>query len=470
MRITATILLMLANITSWLFAQEILWEKKYYFGKELRVINKINTVDKNLLLVASTFYPKSKFFLMIDKLGNLQWKKLFNQESFISPQIIENKDGSFSYFAFKMKSTDILLGLWFFRYNISSLGDSLDFFIDTNNVLICDNIPRFCEFDEQSLIVTILRYLENSLKRAGYILKIDKMDGHTIWEKQLTVEEDSLYFLLSTPAKVKDGFIVPSRYSLDHTVFVLIKIDTSGNEIWRRSIESDFDNKLYNPYIIPLDTSDYYLISQHLTKFLPSIMKIKDHETKEWEMLLQFDNYDDVETEFNPVLLEDKSILLGGYIAKFNKGGVIIDSTVRGFITKISPKGERLWDFVYEKAGYIFHYITPIGNNRYLGLAQYKDSLIVFEFQESSSNVDDKTSPNENLFETSLVKDYLDINVSNDVKNIIVFNQFGQCITNIENPKFSVERLDFKNFACGIYFVVIKQNSNFWVRKVVLIK
>ncbi len=193
----------------------------------------------------------------------------------------------------------------------------------------------------------------------GFIMKTDA-NGNVIWEKPISVAQG---------AKVreeinKDGFAICSTIWMNHPEnaedFCLIKTDREGNEFWSKNYGGDSDEHCYD---FDLTTDGGYILGGHTRS--PSydvvnwdflMMKIDSQGNEEWHRTFgQPRGYD-------PNFIHDEAYGIrqtpdGGYVIvggsgdeyKYSESGSPNGASDiwKVYLVKVNPKGEMLWESVY---------------------------------------------------------------------------------------------------------------------------
>ncbi len=441
------------------FSQEILFQK-YLFnevGYSSSAFNIQSDYSNGILLIGGLYQPSNwpyPYIIKLNKSGEKEWLKLFYTDNYYiggsSIYLEQNNDLTYTITAGK-RDNPFIKTHWFYRYDLSNSGDSLNMISRTSNdSKYIKGTPNFFKNDDGAFIYSLHQEM-NSQFEGIFFIKTDSI-GNILWKKQL--KDDSLVLQpITRPRKdFDDGFIflssIDNEIDSSFTTFFLIKTDEECNEIQRKSVNSGFI--CHNNDIFPTKDSGYIILTLASGRN-GSLTKIDKNFDRSWQIQLSGDTLTRL---YSLVENDDGDYLCTGTLQKNIEGTShnFDTSSTKGWVVKVDRNGKKIWDLKLGKDGVNndIRYIAKAGNNEYFVAGTREQSPVLYKIRDNSVTSAPWTEDAIELTYPNPVSDYLHIKTDTYAK-IEIFNSLGISVLETEWK----ESIDVSCLPCGMYYVRI---------------
>ncbi len=438
-------------------SQEILFQKYLWneVGYSSYTMNIQSDYSNGILLVGRLHQPSNwpyPYIMKLNKSGEKEWLKLLYTDNYYigdySIYLKQNNDLTYTVTAGKSDNPDFLKMTYFYRYDLSNNGDSLNMIYRTSaDSKYIKGTPYFFKNDDGAYIYS-LRQTSNDQFQGIFFVKTDSI-GNILWKKQL--KDDSLTLkTITRPRKDFDnGFIflssIDNEIDSSFTTFFLIRTDEECNEIQRKSVNSDF--RCVNNDIYPTKDSGYIILS--IYGWINVLTKIDKNFEISWQMQLCGDTVTRVSSL---VENDDGDFLCTGILQKLTKIGAYDTSSTKGWLIKIDRNGKKIWDLKLGKDGVNnqIRFIAKAGNNEYFVAGTREKSPVLYKIRDNSVTSAPWTEDAIELTYPNPVSDYLHIKTDTYAK-IEIFNSLGISVLETEWK----ESIDVSCLPCGMYYIRI---------------
>ena len=200
------------------------------------------------------------FLLFLNKDGKLQWKKTVNLEAQgidISEYRSVIYKSPYFYTIGKVYQDNEV------KYLFSKINEEGEILfikiLDTPFELAMDNFPSKIILDNEFLLVAGSGATDTGTK--GELLKLD-LEGNIIWKQKYSQYSNSVeyYEYIRDIKTSKDNHYLLEIYSAgfsNYDISTVIKIDSNGNEIWRKSYDTIIPSNITNDTLIFVSATPY---------------------------------------------------------------------------------------------------------------------------------------------------------------------------------------------------------------------
>jgi hypothetical protein len=366
MQLRFLLFLFLLSSASLLPAQEETFNKRYYFGYAAAIINGVYPTDSCIYitgLAADTippFYPSGLFFAKLDLNGEVEHTVFAHPEG----QIIENWRGGLKSIGERFLTSATIRDTSF-RVALIFL-DSAGSIVNTNELLhffplhentFQTNYEPVIGIDNKILLPTRDRNPQG-VNNTESVLQLFTADGELLWRKNFGAFDywdapvsasaiDSIFIIGGLRANFNK---VRKNYIYQHRIYA---IDTLGNVQW--NYLSPVEELLSEQMAIHAEPDGSVIaagfkgeefsvnaVSGAINWSPAYIYKLNPQHQLEWEVEFHEPyptmGYSDLNKVLAPA--DGSGYVIGGHISILEEG----EADVVGWLAKVSPNGEKLWN------------------------------------------------------------------------------------------------------------------------------
>jgi PKD repeat protein len=329
--------------------------KKYDAGTSL-----IQTNNNGFISVGSSDPPNSfgevTYTLRIDKCGG-QSQKFYSTLSANNggeqPNIVfENSEtSSFIHFGQQYDHSEGTGSC--FIFSVSANGDSTYHKVINHGVGLSDLCKSALKLNENAYILGGY-YNEAPPDAQAFLSKVDSL-GNIIWQRNYG---DTVSALRGPPNIIRSpdgGYLIGIQHNYYHPVtndynndIVLIKTDSTGNELWQKSYRGINNENAAWGYVINTRDGGYAIfgVIETSTNSRDSyVIKTDSIGNIQWRGYYDYKGLNERDYFTDAVQLDDGSFIVGGH------GRDTVGGTPRVRLTKLSKTGDLLWDRLYSYYG-----------------------------------------------------------------------------------------------------------------------
>jgi len=238
-----------------------------------------------------------------------------------------------------------------FNFNLNSNGDSTYFRIINHGYNdICKSALKL---NENAYILGGY-YNEAPPDAQAFLSKVDSL-GNIIWQRNYG---DTVSALRGPPNIIRSpdgGYLIGIQHNYYHPVtndynndIVLIKTDSTGNELWQKSYRGINNENAAWGYVINTRDGGYAIfgVIETSTNSRDSyVIKTDSIGNIQWRGYYDYKGLNERDYFTDAVQLDDGSFIVGGH------GRDTVGGTPRVRLTKLSKTGDLLWDRLYSYYG-----------------------------------------------------------------------------------------------------------------------
>lgn len=435
------------------------------------------------------------FMMMMDKTGGVKWDKIIddsassNQEQYRS---VTNHNGFFFIGGFRRFGNNrkkLLLKINPVNGNIL---ESKIF--DNDQVLAGDNLIEDIHPNQDGLLIATSGFDSISMSTVAQLIQVD-LDFNILWERQYSADISAMHFSdrIEKISPMKNGLLLIMN-SLDvsewQTNYYILRTDTEGNEIWRKSMLNYQSSSTVENTILSFNSATTFKQNKIITLF--SIDNVTDSSYSQNLVLIEFDESGN-EIFYKKHPENDEGIGPSDIFSDENNIYILGRQEVTPpyysqlYAAKLDSEKEFLWSRHYGEKDiaelYFCGTLTSDGGVLIGGRdlhfdfgSPYYNSILVKTDCEGNTEWNYESCMSPELDEVNIFpnpfSNYVNIHIPNlpeksEVK-IKLYNTVGKLVDNLVYNETDVIQVNTNKYAKGLYHCIIEVNGTVIANKKVV--